>query len=393
MNTHIDFDQIRADFPRAVRKTWLAGAEYCPLNVHTLAAIEGYARSKSQAQGGYGFSFTRDVQAETKQKFADLIHASADEIAFVQSTTDGENLVLAGLDLTKRGGNVVIDDLHFEASKYLYSSLQAAGLIELRVVEAKDWQTTAADYAKYIDKDTRLVSIALVSQINGYVADVKAISDLAHDHGAWLFADIIQGAGNIPIDVQAMGIDFAASSTYKWLMGEHGFGFLYVRRDLQEEVVKQTRHGLRQVKVEKDFYFEKYGGSTIYEGTSSMGFLPGIIAATGLNYLTSIGVDAIRAHAQPLIERLQAELPSLGSGYRPISPSGNPSSIVSFLPKGNIAETQEKLDRAFGEKVVSFRNWYFKNDKGEREHVRGIRIGVSVYNNDEDIDLFLEALR
>ncbi|MFT5196682.1 MAG: selenocysteine lyase/cysteine desulfurase, partial [Candidatus Promineifilaceae bacterium] len=83
----------------------------------------------------------------------------------------------------------------------------------------------------------------------------------------------------------------------------------------------------------------------------------------------------------------------LGSGYRPISPIGNPSSIVSFLPKGDIEETQAKLDKAFGEQVISFRNWYFKNDKGEREHVRGIRIGVSVYNNDEDVDLLLEALR
>ena len=392
MNRNIDFEKIRADFPRAVRKTWLAGAEYCPLSVHSIKAIENYTQAKTQADSGYGFGFTDELQAETKERFANLINASADEIAFVQSTTDGENLVLAGLDLTKRGGNVVIDDLHFEASKYLYSSLQDQGLIELRVVEAKDWQTTATDFAKYIDKDTQLVSIALVSQINGYVADVKAISDLAHDHGAWLFTDIIQGAGNTPIDVQAMGIDFASTSTYKWLMGEHGFGFLYVRRDLQEEVVKQTRHGLRQVKVEKDFYFETHGGGTIYEGTSSMGFLPGVVAAAGLKYLTDIGVDAIREHAQPLIDRLQNELPSVGSGYRPISPIGNPSSIVSFLPKGDIEETKMKLDRAFGEKILSFRNWYFKNDKGEREHVRGIRIGVSVYNNDEDIDLLLEAL-
>ncbi len=385
-----NFSKIRQDFPRAVRKTWLAGAEYCPLSVHSIQAIEAYTNSKSQASGSYGFGFSAELQAETKERFAKLINASADEIAFVQSTTEGENIVLAGLDLAKRGGNVVIDDLHFEASKYLYTTLQDRGLIELRVVEAKNWQTTVADYAPYIDKDTQLVSIALVSQINGHVADVKAISELAHANGAWMYADIIQGAGNTPIDVEAMGIDFASTSTYKWLMGEHGFGFLYVRRDLQEEVVKQTRYGLRQVKTEKDFDFELHGGGTIYEGTSSMGFLPGVIAGTGLKYLTSIGVDAIRGHAQPLIDRLQTELPPLG--FRPITPLGTQSSIVSFLPTGSIEDVQTKLDKAFGEKVLSFRNWYFKNDAGEREHVRGIRIGVSVYNNDEDIDLLLNAL-
>ncbi len=385
-----DFSKIRQDFPLAARKTWLAAAEYSPLNVHSIKAIETYTQSKSQASSGYKFGFTAELQAETKARFANLINASADEIAFVQSTTEGENIVLAGLDLAKRGGNVVIDDLHFEASKYLYTTLQDHGLIELRIVEAKDWQTTAADYAPYIDKDTQLVSIALVSQINGFVADVQAISELAHANGAWLYADIIQGAGNSPIDVQAMGIDFASASSYKWLMGEPGFGFLYVRRDLQEEVVKQTRYGLRQVKTEKDFTFELHGGGTIYEGTSSMGFLPGIIAGTGLKYMTDIGVDAIRAHAQPMIDRLQAEL--LPLGFRPITPLGTRSSIVSFLPKGDINDAQAKLDKAFGQQVVSFRNWYFKNDKGEREHVRGIRIGVSVYNNDEDIDLLLNAL-
>ena len=390
MNNIIDFNAIRADFPRAMRKPWLAAAEFLPFNKQKVEAAENYLRYKADASGGDRYGFTASLQAETKERFANLIHASADEIAFVQSTTDGENLVLAGLDLTKRGGNVVIDDLHFEASKYLYSSLQDQGLIELRVVEAKDWQTTAADFAKYIDKETQLVSIALVSQINGYLADVKRISDLAHEHGAWLFADIIQGAGNTPIDVKAMGIDFASASTYKWLMGEHGFGFLYVRSDLQDEVVKRTRHGLRQVKVEKDFYFEEYGGGRIYEGTSSIANLPGVCAAVGLKYMTEIGVEAIWGHSKPLVDRLQKELPPLG--YRPISPIGNPVPIVSFLPNGDIEETKAKLDRAFGEQVLSFRNWYFKNDKGEREHVRGIRIGVSVYNNDEDIDLLLEAL-
>ena len=373
-----------------MRKPWLAASEYVPFNVHSIQALQDYAQAKSQARGSYGFGFTKELQAEAKQHFADLINASADEIAFVQSTTDGENLIVAGLDLAKRGGNVVIDDLHFEASKHLYSRLQEEGAIELRIVEHKGWRTSAADYAKHIDKNTQLVSIALVSQINGFLADVKQISQLAHDHGAWLFADIIQAAGNTPIDVQAMGIDFAATSTYKWLMGDSGVGFLYVRRDLQEEVVKQTRYGMRQVKVERDFDFEPHSGAAIYEGTSSMAFVPGICAAHGVKYVANLGVDAIRAHAKPLTDRLQKELPGLG--FRPLTPLDNPVPIVSFLSTGPIEDVQSKLDRAFGEPVVSFRNWYFRNAAGEREHVRGIRIGVSVYNNDDDIDQFLNAL-
>ena len=392
-HTAIDFAAIRNDFPHTKRKPWLAASEFIPFNIHSMKAIEAYATTKSRATGGYGFGFTPQLQAEAKENFAKLINASADEIAFVQSTTEGENIIIAGLDLARRGGNVVIDDLHFEASKYMYTQMEEAGLIELRIVEHEGWTTSAADYAKYIDQDTRLVSIALVSQMNGYLADVAAISQLAHDHGAWLYADVIQAAGNSPIDVEAMGIDFASTSTYKWLMGDFGVGFLYVRRDLQEEVVKQTRYGLRQVKSEKDFDFVTHPGAAMYEGTSSMAFVPGICAALGVRYVTNIGVDAIRAHAQPLIYRLQQEVPSLG--FKSITPADNPVSIVSFVPDENneIEEVKAKLDHAFdGESVVSFRNWYFKNDVGERERVRGIRIGVSVYNNDDDIDQFLNAL-
>ena len=79
---------------------------------------------------------------------------------------------------------------------------------------------------------------------HGLLADVKAISELAHAHGAYVYADIIQAAGAVPIDVQAMGIDFAACSTYKWLMGLRGLAYLYVKKNLQGSVVRPTQFGV-----------------------------------------------------------------------------------------------------------------------------------------------------
>ena len=385
-----DFTAVRADFPRASRQLWLAAAETHPFGIHTLKALEAYTNFRTLGAGEKRMSFTPEMQAETKARFAALIKAVPEEIAFVQSTTDGENLVLAGLDLGRQGGNVVIDDLHFEASKYMYASLADAGLIELRIVPHRNWQVDLADFERAIDENTRLVSMALVSQINGYKAEAKAISELAHGHGAYLYCDIIQGAGCTPIDVGAMGIDFCATSTYKWLMGDFGIGFLYVRADLQGRVVRQTRYGLRQVRSVKDYQFDLYSDASRYEGTSSMPFLPGICAYAGLRYVSELGVDAIRAHARPLTERLQAEMPQLG--YRPITPLETDTPIVSFLPE-DVAETRAKLDEAFGEQVVSFREWYLTDEEGQRRRVEGIRIGVSVYNNEADIEAFLAALR
>jgi len=384
-----NFDAVRADFPRAARKLWLAAAETHPFSVHTLRAIESYSQFRALGPGEGRTYFSWEMQNETKKLFADLINAKPKEIAFVMSTTEGENIVAAGLDLARRGGNVVIDDLHFPASWYLYAALEKQGIIELRVVRHRDWKIRLADMEKAIDRNTRLVSIALVSNINGYMHEAKAISDLAHANGALFYGDIIQGVGNTPVDVQAMGIDCAASSTYKWLMGDFGIGFLYVRKDLQGRVVKQTRYGLRALKGLRGREFELREDATLYEGTTSIPNMSGICAYEGLKYITKLGIDNIRAHAKPLTDRLQKEMPALG--YSPITPLDSPSPIASFLTPDPEA-TQAKLDKAFGEHVVSLSKWQKTNEQGETETVSGIRIAVSVYNNDADIDQFLNAL-
>ena len=128
----------------------------------------------------------------------------------------------------------------------MYKELEKKG-VELRIVKHKNWTIDPEDMAKAIDKNTRLVSMALVSNVNGFMHDAKAVSAIAHARGALVFADIIQAVGAVPVDVKALGIDFASSGTYKWLMGERGIGFLYVREDLQGTVLPTTRYGHRQV--------------------------------------------------------------------------------------------------------------------------------------------------
>lgn len=386
-----DFAAVRADFPRAEKSLWLAAAETHPFSVNTLKAIENYCQYRALGPGEGRKSFTGEMQDETKRMYADLIGAKPEEIAFTMSTTDGENSVIAGIDLARKGGNVVIDDLHFIASKWMYGEMRRRGLIELRIVRHRaDWTIRLEDVARVIDKETRLVSMALVSNVNGYLHDARGISDLAHARGALVYADIIQGVGNTPIDVKAMGLDCCATSTYKWLMGDFGLGFLYVREDLQENAVKQTRYGTRQIGgVDKDGAYTMAPGAVRYEGTTTMPYVPGICAYEGLKYVTKLGVANIRAHAKPLTDKLQKELPAFG--FTSITPVDNPTPIVSFAHP-DMEGVQKKLDKAFGQPVVSPGHWEKTDDKGRTEKVNGIRIGVSVYNNDADIDKFLNAL-
>ncbi len=392
----VDWDAVRNDFPWAANSLWLSGADYHPVSVHGLHAVETYYRWRVGGPRGGGARYSTADQRETKERFGVLIGASASEIAFTHSTTEGENIVVAGMDLGRRKGNVVLDDLHYQASKFLYHMLQQEADIELRVVRSRKdgfWRTDPADMIAAIDDDTLLVSIALVSNINGFLHDARRTSDAAHAHGAYLYADIIQGAGAIPIDIRALGIDFASCGTYKWLQGDMGFGFLYVKEALQGGVVRRTQYGTRQFSspnaAQADSQFDLHPGAAMYETSSTLPYVQGLIVLEALRYIERIGIPNIQAHVAALTDRLQAELPGLG--YPAITPPGNPTPIVSFLTP-DPAATADKLERAFADPAVALKRWEFTHPTDEPYILEGMRIGPSLFNNDHDVDRLLAAL-
>ena len=103
---------------------------------------------------------------------------------------------------------MVTNDLHYEGSliNYRRAAEDRHGCAHRAAPRLSGW-TCATSSASSTDK-TKLIAIALVSNVNGYLHEIKKISELAHAHGAYVYADVIQAAGAVPIDVGAMGIDF-----------------------------------------------------------------------------------------------------------------------------------------------------------------------------------------
>lgn len=367
---------VRADFPVTSAGPYLNSASIHPLSLSASRAMERYLAYRLKGAGEGRADFGPEQQQDLKRRFAQLIGAKPNEIAFVQNTSDAENIVVMGMDLPKRGGNVVLDELHYTTSLYMYKMLEAKGL-ELRIVKHRNWAIDIKDMDRAIDRNTRLVSMALVSNVNGYLHDAKAITDLAHARGAYVYADLIQAAGAVPIDVRATGIDCGGSATYKWLMGERGFGFLYVREDLQDTVVPTTRYGHRQITNfdRVGMTWEPLPGAARYE----TGTFPNALAACAYQSLLDIerlGVTNIRAHARQLTDRLQKELPAIG--YPSLTPRGTETPIVAFQVK-DAGRTAMRLKQAKIEATII-------------QHEQRLRLAVSVFNSHEDIDRIVSVL-
>ena len=374
----------RSEFPITETQTCLNNARWHPLSKGAMRAVQEYLEFKARGTPGTHGS-TTEMQSNVKALFAKLIHARPSEISFVQSTMAGENAVVAGLGIPRAGGNVVTDALHFEGSTYMYRSLEAQGL-DLRVVMPREWRIDLRDMERVIDKNTKLVALSLVSMNNGFQHDLKAVCDLAHGHGAHVYADIVQAAGAVPIDVRASGVDFCACASYKWLMGDMGLGFLYVREDLLDQVVRRTQYGYRQFAEWEDHIFpydkpaktpatwKQLTGAVAYFEMGTISNTTVACLAHSLPYILELGVGNIQAHTQSLTRRIQKELPR--SGFVPLTPAESLSPIVSFAVKDDEA-VAARLKKA---------NIDVKVD----HHL--MRISPSVYNDQGDIDRLLDAI-
>jgi selenocysteine lyase/cysteine desulfurase len=296
------------------------------------------------------------------------------------------------------GANVVTNDLHYSESLSNYLTRQKQMGLDVRIIKNRDWDIDLRDMERAVDRNTRLIAVSMVSSVNGHLEDVKKLSELAHAHGAYLYADIIQGCGAIPIDVKAMGIDMASCAMYKWLMGEHGFGFLYAREDLVGPVLRGTLLEGHPDYNYRPWVKEPKAGEPDFSNHSSLGVrslecgTPSVITYAAqyesFQYIERLGIPNIRAHVRPLVNRLRKELPPLG--YTCITPPGTETPIITFISH-DIESTKTKIREAnrTGRARISITGPNSALTVGRfGNHVR---FSVSVYNDDHDVDKILEV--
>jgi len=355
---------VRGDFPVTQSgTTYLNTAAFSPIPKSVEQAGRLYLEDKM-----LGRSRNSEQREEARRRFCELFGVKEREVAFLYSTTDGENIVASSLDF-RPGDNVVVDELHFTSTFVLYRQLEKLHGIELRVVPHVDGRARLSDFDARIDARTKLVSIAWVSNRNGFRQDLRALADLTHDKGSLLYADAIQALGCFPVSLGESGVDFATSGCYKWLLGTPGLSIFYVREEHLDRI-QPDRFGHGQVLRElPGLTFEMKTTAEKYEYANPAGG-PMHHLNAGLGYLSRVGLSRIEEHTASLGAELRDAIAKLG--FTPFTPANHRTPIVSFEHGRDPEEFSGRLRK---ENVIVTL----------REGGRLLRASIALFNNRDDI--------
>jgi len=363
---------VRGDFPAVQEGIYLDSAYITPSPRQAVRAAQDFAAAKARSPVSLGRML--EETNTVRQRFARLINATEQEVGVLFATSDGENIVARALDLGE-GDNVVIDDLHYETTYILYQHLAETHGLEVRIVPSRDGVADADAFAEYVDGLTRLVSVAWVSHQNGYHHDLTALADLAHAHGAYLYADAIQGIGMLDLDAKGVGIDFFTAGTYKWLLGGFGVAPFYIREELLD-LVEVDRFGSLQTAEELGGHRFRLHEDAKKYGYATMAFGAVFQLRAALDYLLQVGVPNIERHTVALAQHLREGL--VDQGFHVWTPPQNRSAIVTFEHGRDIDMVRRTLEER--DIRVSF-----------KEEGVQLRVGVALFNTSTEIDGLLEV--
>lgn len=368
----------RAEFPILETCTYLVS--------HSLGAMpartERYLAQFSREWGTRGVRAWHEGWWEIGRVTGDLlaptIGAAPGTISMHQNATVAQSIVASCLSYETPRRQIVVQDLDFPSNHYLFHGFERYGA-QIVTVPSDDGVRGRIDrVVDAIDERTALVNLSLVLFRSAHLQDVAPVIEKAHRVGARVVLDLYQAAGAVPVDVTALGTDFAVGGSVKWLCGGPGAGYLYVRPDLmpllRPAVVGWAGHAQPfQFSAGPIDYAE--GLERFQSGTPNV---PSLYSArAGYEIVAEIGVPAIREKSLRLTRRLMDAAQARGWRLNtPVDDDERGASVVIDLPEG-AAVTQELIARGV---IVDFRPG------------AGIRIAPHFYNTEREIDQAVETM-
>jgi selenocysteine lyase/cysteine desulfurase len=368
----MDLAGIRALFPVTRTSVYLNHAAESPLNALVQQRLNDYLTLAAQAPHR-----KPSVRMPVRRLLASLLGGKPEEYALVTSTGVGLGLVAAGFPWVE-GDNVVLFAEEHWNNTFPWLALRRRG-VEVRVLPLDDdLRLNPERLAQAVDARTRMVTVAAVRHTTGYRADLQRLGQIAHRQGALLVVDGIQAAGVVPLNVDEDDMDVLACGGFKWLLGQPGTGFLYVRERAWERI-QPVLPGM--FAAEDDLSELRWlPGAQRYE-TGSIAYPLFHAWTAGLELLLEVGIPAIHARVLELTTQLLEGIRATGLQLvTPAEAQAERSAILSFT-----AESPEANQRLFDRLA----------DDGIAISLRGgrCRVSPSFFNTQQEIDHFLAALK
>ena len=326
----------RSQFPVTGHWTYLNHAGTSPPSGPAVEAMHRCAVESSKG-GTVAFAAHDERGEEIRASAAVLLGVPARDVAFVKNTTEGLGFVANGLSWAP-GDRVVVPDLEFPSTLYPWIALRDLGVVVDLVPTAGPGRALPVDaYAEAVraGPPPKVVAASLVQFGRGWRTDLAGLAGVCAEAGALLCADVIQGLGVIPAELDAWGVDFAMADAHKWLLGPLGVGVLYVRGSVLDRLrplepgwssVAHREEWDNRDLVWADGARRLEGGSANLTGIHAMG--------ASIELLLAAGVDRVWAHASELCGRLREGLAAAGATVLSDGSDAGRSAIVTFTVDG-----------------------------------------------------------
>jgi len=373
-----DLLRYRSQFPILERTTYLISNSLGAMPQGVYDAMKSYADTWATRGVRAWEERWWMLAAQVGDEIGALMNAQPGSVSTHQNVTTCQAVVASCFDFSGKRNKVVYSDMNFPSVMYFWEAQQSYGA-RVHMVKTDDGITVPLErLLDAIDEQTLLVPVSHVIFRSSYIQDAKAIIEKAHRVGAHVLLDTFQSLGTVPVDVQALNVDFACGGVLKWLCGGPGVGYLYVRPDLGKTLQPKFTGWFAH---QNPFGFEV--GPTRYSeppfrfmnGTSH---IPSLEAARpGLKIIAEVGIERIREKSQRQTSHLMAMAEQRGWRINsPRSPEHRGGTVSVDMPDAE--QVCRELLRP--DILVDYRP------------KAGERMGPHFYNKDEELNTVIAAV-
>lgn len=326
------------------------------------------------------YNFIPRKKEEIRAKLARFINASPDEVVITRNTTEGINFVANGLDL-KEGDEVLLSTMEHPGGTHPWNLKEKRFGIQIKEVPIglppKSVSELVGAFEKAITPRTKVISISHTVYISGLISPLKELSKMAHEKGVLVLADSAHGLGMLDLDMEELGVDFFATSPYKWLGAPTGVGVLFVRKDVQDKLWPTIASS----------GWDSHNDARKFETVGQRADALIIALGEAVDFQDAIGKDRIERRIKALATYLKRELSEI-PGVK------LHTSMDPYLSGGLTAFSVEGIDhRKIVDYVREKYNIVIRTIGNIEKGTYGVRVSTHIYITFKEIDMLLDGIR